>query len=140
MICKHGTSGRHTITNRISATERAVDTPRATHSPHRRRRGSMRRRKQWPHIVPHVSRIVDQCDRESSGWPHLVPHTLRTIEEDRTAAVRRTSLQQREQGHTTLHNIDGGASLSPRSKSVVNSVSSRKPIQRSLRGASSQPA
>ena len=50
MICKHGTSGLHTITKRIIATERAVDTPRATHSPHRRRRGSLRRRKQWTHI------------------------------------------------------------------------------------------
>jgi hypothetical protein len=108
MICKHGTSGLHTITKRIIAMEKAVATHRATRFPRSR---SVRQREQWTHPVPHTPRTVE--------------------EEDRTSVVRRTRLQQREQGHTTLHSIDGGASLSPRSKSVVNSVSSRKPIQRS---------
>ena len=150
MICntqqKHGIQSQN---RRISATERAVDTPRATHSPRR----SVRQREQWTHPVPHTPRTEgeeDHCDGESSGHTYIVPHVSRVVDQcDRESSghtpchtlpaqqQKKTGLQLFEEPACSRESKD---TLHYAVNAVVNSVSSRKPIQRSLRGTSSQPA
>jgi hypothetical protein len=113
----------------------------STPSPHTRGRGrggapgraegGLRRRKQWTHIHRATRFPRSRSVRQREQW-------LATLGATHSPHNRsKTGLQLFEEPACSRESKD---TLRYAVKAVVNSVSSRKPIQRSLRGASSQPA